>query len=67
MTEYKWMKTDTASIMFSCLSSKKWGRTFRMAAVFKDHDTSWPKECVRVLSSQGLEIRVESTHGNGGN
>lgn len=37
MTEYKWMRTDTASIMFSCLSNKKWGRTFRMAAVFKDH------------------------------
>ena len=38
MTEYRWMKTDTASIMFSCLSSKTWGRTFRLAAVFKDID-----------------------------
>lgn len=36
MTQYRWMKTDTASIMFSCLSSKTWGRTFRVAAVFKD-------------------------------
>ena len=38
MNKYRWMKTDTASIMFSCLSTKKWGRTFRMAAVFKDSD-----------------------------
>lgn len=38
MNNYRWMKTDTASIMFSCLSTKKWGRTFRMAAIFKDKD-----------------------------
>ena len=38
MSEYRWMKTDTASIMFSCLSSKTWGRTFRTAAIFKDID-----------------------------
>lgn len=38
MNSYRWMKTDTASIMFSCLSTKKWGRTFRMAAIFKDKD-----------------------------
>ena len=38
MSEYRWMKTDTASIMFSCLSTKNWGRTFRMAAIFKDKD-----------------------------
>ena len=31
------------------------------------HDTSWPKECVRVLTSQGLSVRIESTHGNGVN
>ncbi len=36
MNKYRWMKTDTASIMFSSLSTKKWGRTFRMAAIFKD-------------------------------
>ncbi|MBQ7638807.1 MAG: hypothetical protein IJS90_07900 [Clostridia bacterium] len=32
MTNYRWMKTDTASIMFSSLTSKKWGRTFRFTA-----------------------------------
>ena len=29
------------------------------------HDTSWPMQCVRVLSERGLDIRIESTHGNG--
>ena len=32
MKKFRWMKIDTASIMFTCLSSKKWGRTFRVAA-----------------------------------
>lgn len=36
MAEYRWMKVDTASIMFSSLSNKKWGRTFRMAVILKD-------------------------------
>lgn len=38
MSDYRWMKIDTASIMFSSLSSKTWGRTFRTAAVFKDEE-----------------------------
>ena len=38
MQKYRWMKIDTASIMFTSLSTKQWGRTFRMAAVFKDED-----------------------------
>ena len=38
MKKYRWTKVDTASIMFTCLSSKKWGRTFRMAAVLKDEE-----------------------------
>lgn len=38
MSEYRWMKTDTASIMFSSLSSKTWGRTYRTAVVFKDEE-----------------------------
>ena len=38
MEKYRWTKVDTASIMFTCLSSKKWGRTFRTAAVFKDEE-----------------------------
>ena len=32
MANFSWMKIDTASIMFTCLSSKKWGRTFRVSA-----------------------------------
>lgn len=36
MKKYRWMKVDTASIMFSSLSSRKWGRTFRMAVIMKD-------------------------------
>ncbi len=38
MEKYRWTKVDTASIMFTCLSSKKWGRTFRTAAVFRDEE-----------------------------
>lgn len=38
MEKYRWTKVDTASIMFTCLSSKKWGRTFRTAAVFKNEE-----------------------------
>ncbi|MBQ7860592.1 MAG: hypothetical protein IJ349_00110 [Clostridia bacterium] len=36
MSEYRWLKVDTASIMFTSLSSKKWGRTFRTAVILKD-------------------------------
>lgn len=36
MKKYRWMKVDTASIMFSSLSSKKWGRTFRMAVILNE-------------------------------
>ncbi len=36
MEKYRWMKTDTASIMFSCLSTKQWGRTFRMAVILNE-------------------------------
>lgn len=36
MNDYKWMKIDTPSIMFSCLSTKKWGRTFRVGVHFKN-------------------------------
>ena len=32
MADYRWMKTDTASIMFSALTTKTWGRTFRFTA-----------------------------------
>lgn len=36
MNHYRWTKIDTASIMFSSLSTKDWGRTFRFAAILKD-------------------------------
>ncbi len=35
MADFKWFKVDTAAIMFSSLSDKKWGRTFRFSAYFK--------------------------------
>ena len=34
MKKYTWLKIDTASIMFSSLSSPDWGRTFHMSAYF---------------------------------
>ena len=34
MGKYRWLKVDTAAIMFSSLSDKKWGRTFRFSAYF---------------------------------
>ncbi|MGN1194559.1 MAG: hypothetical protein ACI4SB_03665 [Acutalibacteraceae bacterium] len=36
MNNYRWTKIDTASIMFSSLSTESWGRTFRYAAILKD-------------------------------
>ncbi len=38
MREYKWRPIDTPSIMFSAISTKKWGRTCRYAVVLKDHE-----------------------------
>ena len=32
MAAFRWMKTDTATIMFSALTTKTWGRTFRFSA-----------------------------------
>lgn len=34
MSKYRWSKVDTAAIMFSSLSSEKWGRTFCYSAYF---------------------------------
>ena len=59
MTEYRWMKTDTASIMFSCLSSKAWGRTFRIAAVFKDIDID---EKLLTKAAEDIMPRFPSMH-----
>lgn len=36
MKEYIWRRIDTPSVMFSALSTKKWGRTCRVAVVLKD-------------------------------
>ena len=38
---------------------------FNLCFSICSRDTSWPKECVRILSSQGLDIRIDSTYGNG--
>lgn len=35
MADFRWLKVDTAAIMFSSLSDGKWGRTFRYSAYFK--------------------------------
>ncbi len=50
MEKYRWCKIDTASIMFSSLSSEKWGRTFRLSAYFKDEvDPVCIEQAVREL------------------
>lgn len=50
MEKYRWCKIDTASIMFSSLSSEKWGRTFRLSAYFKDDiDPVYIEQAVREL------------------
>lgn len=36
--DYKWHPVDTASIMFSSLSTKKWGRTCGFAVSLRDHE-----------------------------
>ena len=36
MADFRWFKVDTAAIMFSSLSDKKWGRTFRFSAYFRE-------------------------------
>lgn len=59
MPKYHWMKTDTASIMFSCLSSKKWGRTFRTAAVLKDKEVD---EALLTKAVEDLRLRYPSMH-----
>lgn len=59
MKNYRWMKIDTASIMFTCLSTKTWGRTFRMAAVFKDEEVN-PELLKRAV--QELMPRYPSIH-----
>ena len=38
---------------------------FSLCFSILSHDTSWARECIRVLAGQDLNIRVESTHGNG--
>lgn len=47
---FRWMKVDTAAIMFSSLSDKEWGRTFRFTAYFReDIDVSCLQRAVREL------------------
>lgn len=51
--------------LISTCSSLTYNGFFTMCFSVCSHDTSWPMHCVRVLSEQGLDIRIESTHGNG--
>ena len=57
MSAYKWMKTDTPSIMFSCLSTKKWGRTFRIAVVLKEKTVD-----ARILEKAIEDLRSRFPH-----
>lgn len=59
MKKYRWLKIDTASIMFTCLSSKKWGRSFRMAVVFKDEEVD-PEILKRAAAD--ISARYPSVH-----
>ncbi len=52
MKDYKWMKIDTPSIMFSCLSTKKWGRTFRVGVHFKNEEVDEKLLCKAVRDLQ---------------
>ncbi len=57
---------DTSGYGLVCTcSTLSYNGLFTLCFSLCSHDTSWPKECVRVLSEQGLNIRIESTHGNG--
>lgn len=59
---------DTSGYGLPCTcSSLSYNGMFNLCFSLCSHDTSWPRECVRVLSAQGLDIRIESTHGNGVN
>lgn len=50
MADFRWFRVDTAAIMFSSLSDKKWGRTFRFSAYFKeDTDVTALKKAVSDL------------------
>ena len=51
--------------LISTCSSLTFNGLFTMCFSVCSHDTSWPMHCVRALSEQGLDIRIESTHGNG--
>ncbi|MBQ7296268.1 MAG: hypothetical protein IJW86_08800 [Clostridia bacterium] len=59
MSKFRWIKMDTASIMFTCLSSKKWGRSFRMAAVFKDEEID---PVLLKKAASDIVSRYPSTH-----
>lgn len=51
--------------LISTCSTLSYNGIFTMCFSVCSHDTSWPMHCVRILSELGLDIRIESTHGNG--
>ncbi len=59
MKNYFWLKIDTASIMFTSLSTKKWGRSYRTSAVFKDEEIN--PELLRRAAADVMK-RYPSTH-----
>ncbi len=59
---------DTSGYGLVCTcSSLSYNGMFNLCFSLCSHDTTWPMECVRVLSGLGLDIRIESSHGNGVN
>lgn len=54
MQDYKWLPIDTPSIMFSCLSTKKWGRTFRVGVRLKELEID---ESLLIRAAKDLQPR----------
>ncbi len=66
VTRFDGVNGDTSGYGLACTcSSLSFNNMFNLCFSLCSHDTTWPKNCVRVLSEQGLRIRIESTHGNG--
>ena len=66
VTKIEGVNGDTSGYGLACTcSSLSYNGMFNLCFSLCSHDTVWPRECVRVLSGEGLRIRIESTHGNG--
>ena len=66
VTKIEGINGDTSGYGLPCTcSSLSYNGMFNLCFSLCSHDTTWPKNCVRILSEQGLSIRIESSHGNG--